>query len=95
VKLAIERIEDADRFARMAEEWDALLGDSAADGVFLTWEWLHTWWRHLGGRRRLFLLAVRAGEQLVAVAPLALAPPQLDRLLPFRTLQFLGTGMVG
>jgi CelD/BcsL family acetyltransferase involved in cellulose biosynthesis len=95
VKLAIERIEDADCFAGMAEEWDALLRDSAADGVFLTWEWLHTWWRHLGGRRRLFLLAVRAGEQLVAVAPLALAPPQLDRLLPFRTLQFLGTGMVG
>jgi CelD/BcsL family acetyltransferase involved in cellulose biosynthesis len=93
--LTVERIEDADRFAALAGEWDALLHDSAADGVFLTWEWLHTWWRHLAGRRRLFLLTVRRGPELVAVAPLALAPPQLGRLFPFPSLQFLGTGTVG
>ena len=36
---------------------------SAGDCVFLTWEWLRTWWKHLGGGRRLFdLIAVRQGE---------------------------------
>jgi len=93
--LTIERIEDADRFARMGEEWNALLGDSDSDCFFLTWEWLYTWWRHLAGRRRLFILAVRHGEELVAIAPLALAPPELGRLLPFRSVQLLGTGTVG
>jgi CelD/BcsL family acetyltransferase involved in cellulose biosynthesis len=93
--LTIERIEDADRFAGMANEWNALLGDSDADCFFLTWEWLYTWWQHLAGRRRLFLVAVRHGGELVAIAPLALAPPELGRLLPFRSLQLLGTGTVG
>jgi len=93
--LTVERIEDAQRFADLAPEWDALMDDSAADNLFLTWEWLYTWWRHLAGRRRLFLLTVRRGRELVAIAPLAVAPPQLKRLLPFRSLQFLGTGTVG
>src|SRR6267143_2972965 len=93
--LRIERIEDADRFALMGEEWNALLHESDADCLFLTWEWLHTWWRTLAGRRRLFLLAVRHGEELVAMAPLAVAPPQLGRFLPFRSFQLLGTGTVG
>jgi len=93
--LTIERIEDEARFTAMREEWNALLGDSDADCLFLTWEWLHTWWRHLGGRRRLFLLAARRGGELVAIAPLALAPPELGRLFPFRSLQLLGTGAVG
>ena len=92
--MKIERI-DADRFGRMRAEWNEVLASSDADCLFLSWEWLHTWWRHLAGRRRLFLLAVREGEELVALAPLALAPPQLGRLLPFRSLQLLGTGAVG
>jgi CelD/BcsL family acetyltransferase involved in cellulose biosynthesis len=93
--LRIERIEDADRFALMGGEWNALLHESDADCLFLTWEWLHTWWQNLAGTRRLFVLAVRHGEDLVAIAPLAVAPPQLGRLLPFRSLQLLGTGTVG
>ncbi|HZW88182.1 MAG TPA: GNAT family N-acetyltransferase [Myxococcaceae bacterium] len=92
--LSVERI-DAGRFASMGEEWNALLADSDADSVFLTWEWLHTWWRHLGGRHRLRILAVRDGGELVAVAPLARAPLQLDRFLPFPSLRWLGTGAVG
>jgi CelD/BcsL family acetyltransferase involved in cellulose biosynthesis len=93
--LRIERIEDADRFAGMRTEWNALLADSDSDCFFLTWEWLYTWWQHLAGRRRLFLVAVRHGEELVAIAPLALAPPELGRLFPFRSFQLLGTGLVG
>lgn len=93
--LTVERIEDASRFAALSAEWDALLAASPADGLFLTWEWLYTWWSHLGRGRRLFLLALRDGPELVALAPLALAPPRLGQLVPFRSLQFLGAGTVG
>jgi len=93
--LTVDRIEDERRFAGLAAEWDALVAESASDNLFLTWEWLHTWWRHLSGRRRLFLVVLRHHGELVAVAPLCLAPAQLQRLLPFRSLQFLGTGTVG
>jgi CelD/BcsL family acetyltransferase involved in cellulose biosynthesis len=93
--MRVERIEDPTRFADLREEWDELLAASPANCLFLTWEWLYTWWKHLGGRRRLHLLLVRDGRELAAIAPLAWRPPALISLLPFPALEFLGTGIVG
>src|SRR2546427_295675 len=93
--LRIERIEDADRFALMGEEWNALLHESDADCLFLTWVCPPPWGGPRAGRRRWSLPAARPGEGLVALAPLAVAPPQLGRFLPFRSFQLLGTGTVG
>jgi CelD/BcsL family acetyltransferase involved in cellulose biosynthesis len=91
----VERIDDRGGFEGLRAEWDRLLEASPSDGFFLTWEWLYTWWKHLGGERRLALLAVRCGGELAAVAPLALARSRAWRPLPVTSLQLLGTGQVG
>jgi CelD/BcsL family acetyltransferase involved in cellulose biosynthesis len=91
----VEQIRSIERFAELRAEWDALLSASAADCPFLTWEWLHTWWTHLADDRRLRLIAVRRSGELIAVAPLAVSPRHVARLVPFRRLEFLGTGSVG
>jgi CelD/BcsL family acetyltransferase involved in cellulose biosynthesis len=91
----VEAITDAERFAGLREEWNALLAGSAADNLFLTWEWLHTWWKHFSAGRRLSLLAVRREGELIALAPLAVGPRRIGRLVPFQSLEFLGTGSVG
>jgi CelD/BcsL family acetyltransferase involved in cellulose biosynthesis len=93
--LTVERTETTEGFAALAAEWDPVLETSSADTLFLTWDWLYTWWRKLAGSRRLFLLTVRCGSELVAIAPLALVPARLERLVPFRSLEFLATGTVG
>jgi CelD/BcsL family acetyltransferase involved in cellulose biosynthesis len=92
---SIEPIEEVEGFRRLRPEWDDLLASSRSDSLFLTWEWLFTWWKHLGGRRRLSILAVRSAGELIAIAPLALRPPDHGRLMPFRALEFLGTGSAG
>jgi CelD/BcsL family acetyltransferase involved in cellulose biosynthesis len=91
----VECIEDTDSLAVLRPEWEDLLKASGADCLFLTWEWMATWWKHLSQGRRLAVLAVRRGDELLAIAPLALKPPQFGRLLPFRVLEFLGMGTVG
>lgn len=91
----IERIENTAGFEKLREEWTSLLEASASSSMFLTWEWLSTWWRHLSEGRGLFLLAARRDGELVAMAPLALRPGRLTHLRPFRSLEFLGTGSVG
>jgi len=91
----VERIHDADGFRRLRPEWTELLAASPADTVFLTWEWLHTWWTHFAGRRRLALMAVREGQDLIALAPLALRPPQSSRLSFAWRAEFLGSGTAG
>src|SRR5207302_1323611 len=62
-------IDSAWDFTALRPEWNSMLRDSAAVSPFLTWEWLHTWWTHLGGSSQLRMLAVRSGSELVAVAP--------------------------
>ncbi len=79
-------------FAALRTPWNALLRESRSDCVFLTWEWLHTWWTHLGGDLSLHILLVWDGEELIGIAPLArthAALPWLSRL------EFLGTGYAG
>lgn len=93
--LAVSTVEDAEGFESLRTEWRELLEDSDADCIFLTWEWLHTWWKHLAGGRRLHLITVRRGGALVGIAPLAVRPRQPERLFPFHALEFLGTGSVG
>ncbi len=90
--LGVETIVDMAGFAALGNEWGRLLAASPSDNLFLTWEWLHTWWTHLAGRRRLAILAVRRGKELVAIAPFA---SKGASLLGVSTLEFLGTGRVG
>src|SRR6185436_10186794 len=92
---SIEVIEEVEGFRRLRSEWDELLSSSPSDSIFLTWEWMFTWWKHLGGRRRLSILVLRSAGELIAIAPLALRPPDYGRLAPFRSLEFLGTGSAG
>jgi CelD/BcsL family acetyltransferase involved in cellulose biosynthesis len=91
----VEMLTQAEEFEHLRSEWDELLSSSPSDSVFLTWEWMFTWWKHLSGRRRLSILTVRSAGQLIAIAPLARRPPDFGRLAPFSALEFLGTGVVG
>src|SRR5689334_6971611 len=93
--LVIERIGSLDQFRDLRDEWSELLQASASRRLFLTWEWMHTWCRHLLEDRQLHLLTVRCGGELVAIAPLALRPSRPQRVLPFSALEFLGMGSVG
>ena len=88
----VDRIEDEAALTRLRPEWTELLRASAANTPFLTWEWLHAWWRHLHAGSNLRLLCVRAGGRLIAAAPLTARrgpPVWLPRL------EFLGTGDAG
>lgn len=93
--LVVGLVESMADFDAMGAEWQELLANSDADSLFLTWEWLHTWWRHLGGRRQLHIITLRRGGRLIAIAPLAVRPRQPGRLFPFRAIEFMGTGSVG
>lgn len=54
-----------------ADGWDRLLGASAVNVPFLTWQWHTIWWQHFGpaGSLRLFMVEEGPGEP-VGVLPL-------------------------
>jgi CelD/BcsL family acetyltransferase involved in cellulose biosynthesis len=63
--------------------------------LFLTWEWLFTWWKHFADGRRLHILAARTGGLLTGLWPLALRTRRPLGMVPVDTVEFLGTGTVG
>ena len=60
---------DAMGFDVLRSEWNALLADSWADSLFLTWEWQHVWWRELGAGELRLLAARDDANRLLGIAP--------------------------
>jgi serine acetyltransferase/CelD/BcsL family acetyltransferase involved in cellulose biosynthesis len=93
--LLVTVIEDPARLTHLADEWTDLLADSDADGLFLTKEWLGTWWRHFGAGRTLAIVTVRRHSRLLGLAPFAMQRTRFGTVMPYPSLQFLGTGLAG
>jgi CelD/BcsL family acetyltransferase involved in cellulose biosynthesis len=92
--IAVETLSDTGRLESARAEWEELLQASDSDGLFLSWDWLSTWWRHLGAGRLLSVLVLRAAGQVVGLAPF-LASRRRVSGLRVPTLEFLGSGAVG
>lgn len=88
-------VEQTADFEDLRQEWNELLQASDSDCLFLTWEWLYTWWRNMADRHTLAILLIYEHERLIAIAPLSVRPAQYRRLVPFRVLEFLGSGNAG
>jgi len=93
-RFAIDIVESAAAFVMLRDEWNELLSRSRSDCLFLTWEWLHTWWKYLGQNTRLHIITVRAGGRLMAIAPLTLTRAGVG-VLGVPMLEFAGTGIIG
>jgi CelD/BcsL family acetyltransferase involved in cellulose biosynthesis len=66
--LRLETFTSFDAAHAVAAEWDALI--ARTDGsLYMTPAWCEVWWRHFGAGRELRVIAVRDGEELVAVLP--------------------------
>lgn len=89
--LTIETIEDYARLEALAAEWNPLLQRSHSNCIFLTWEWISTWWQVCAGDNRLLVLVAREAGQLRGIAPLMIRQEGRSPLLPgLRRLMFIG-----
>lgn len=93
--LVVDVIREAPALERLGPEWQALLARSSSDRLFSTFEWLHTWWQHLGAGRRLCVRTVRRGGELVAIAPFVFRAATTTAHPAFGCIELLGAGDVG
>ncbi len=93
--MVIERIDRIADFQALSAQWTSLLAHSGSNCLFLTWEWMFSWWQQFGHDRQLAIYAGRSGDDLEVIAPFATRPPQLLRGKPWGTLEALGSGSVG
>lgn len=91
--MEIRAITTQAEFLSVREDWEELLARAPAANIFLTFDWLHTWWRHYGGAAQLCILAAYEGRALVGLAPLMIREHQLAGIPVYRHAAFLGTGV--
>lgn len=75
----------------LRDEWNALLKESVSNVPFLQFEYLKTWWEHLGGGEwqqpvELMIIIAREKGKLAGIAPLFLAEHE-----DLKSLLFLGS----
>jgi len=88
--LKVEVIKTTKEFQNLREEWNNLLSESKADTIFLTWEWLFTWWENYGMNRELTIFLIKEKEMLIGIAPLMICKEYVAGL-PVRLLKFIGS----
>ncbi len=86
--IAVDVVSDYQAFVRMEGTWNDAVDRAGLTHPFLRHEWLRTWWDCFGEGRTLTVLVVRAGQRILALAPLMLETARIHRI-PVRRVQFL------
>ena len=90
----IERIDTLAQLDELEKEWTNLVTEIPMIPVFLTWEWIRTWWELWGQDRELWLLSARDRQgKLLGLAPLMVEIARIG-LLKIRVMAFIGSGLV-
>ncbi|MDD5617769.1 MAG: GNAT family N-acetyltransferase [Candidatus Omnitrophica bacterium] len=82
----IDRYED---LLKMKKDWNKLLNSSAHNIVFLTFEWLSSWWENYGEANELFVILVKDGDEVIAIAPLMIKLNNYSNIIKTRKIQFI------
>ena len=94
MNLILRLVDTAYEFWKLRTRWDHLLERCPSRNVFLTWEWLSTWWEFYGDGKRLLIVTAERDGALAGIAPLYVSVTNVARLMSVRQLRFLGTEMV-
>lgn len=88
--MRVECLQDWAAIARLEPEWNRLLGESAANSIFLTWEWVRCWADVMGAQIRPLVVSVRDERgELVGIAPMYRATLRLAHTIPYRVLRVM------
>jgi CelD/BcsL family acetyltransferase involved in cellulose biosynthesis len=78
----------------LGKEWSDLLEEIPGVPIFLTWEWIRTWWSYFGQGRQLWLLTARDKQgRLLGLAPL-MREEYKKGSMRLGMIAFIGTGRV-
>lgn len=94
--MKVSCVTNEEEFLSLKDEWDNLLEKSSANTIFLTWEWLFSWWKsYKNGQKLLILIARDENQHLVGIAPFMINKKPRFPCLFLKTIQFIGSGKGG
>ena len=90
--IRVELLRDWEQTAQLAAVWDVLVEASPARSIFMTWDYVTTWWRTCRDREELHVLVARdsAGE-ICGIAPMMIGTGDTVARRAVRQLSLIGT----
>ena len=88
--MKVVQLDSFDEIREFGIHWNNLVESSKDNHIFLTLEWLATWWKYYRAHRELVLLAVKDNDKVLAVAPLMESTYELFGF-KLRKIEFIGT----
>jgi CelD/BcsL family acetyltransferase involved in cellulose biosynthesis len=67
--LRITEINSFNRFLELRQVWNSVLDRCRDKHVFLTWEYLSTYWKHFGNNKKLRILCIENENKIIGIAP--------------------------
>ena len=58
-------VNDENEFALLREKWEALLNNSSNMSIYLTYQWIYTWWQHFSKNVGLNLVVFEEGDTML------------------------------
>lgn len=88
--LSIIEIDKLDVFDELRKKWNQILARSKDNHIFLTWEYLSTFWKHFGKKINMKILCVEDEKEIVAIAPLRQFHYGISSRLGYEVIEPLG-----
>ena len=87
----IRVVTEAEEFASLKTVWNHLLQRcDTNNSIYLTHEWLSTWWRYFRQGKKLNILLIEQGNQVIGIVPLMKFECKIT-LLRFHVLETIGS----
>jgi len=90
--IEISIVDSEDGLKCLRDDWNRLLQQSSSDTIFLTWEWMVSWWGSYGTGRTLWILKVEMDNELIGLAPLYKQKFHWFGYLSYSGLYLIGDG---
>ena len=94
-KYSVEVVDTEIGFLKLKEQWQWLLETCECATIFLSYEWIYSWWKIFGNKKRLYILVVRGQDDLIrGIAPFYFVQERMG-FMTYTALKFLGNEHVG
>ena len=84
---------DEQQFLESRQVWKDILIKSSANQLFMSWEWLSSWWEVYADKEKMALriiVAKKANNSIIGIAPLFISKVTTRKVLTTSRLQFIG-----
>jgi CelD/BcsL family acetyltransferase involved in cellulose biosynthesis len=92
--LKIKIYNNIDSLEEIQDHWNELLSEAVFPNIFLTWQWINSWWKFFGKDQQLYIAVFEVKSSLIAILPFQICSISYFPGIKFRKACLIGDGRI-